>query len=561
MGRRSGIRAIAIICVMGLLLGALFIAATGTVRAETTDFTYSVDASGKANITGYNGSGGDVQIPTEIDGHYVGAIGDNAFNGNTNILSITFESTSEITSLGNYSFSNCSILTSITIPDSVTTIGNDAFKGSSALVHMLFNGSAPTTGTGWIDDHNTSLIIYYYYGENGFTIPTWQGIQTICNCNLVMGTNVGTTSPAQGISSVNGTVTITATAPAAPMGGRYYFDGWAGTGSGSYSGTANPATITMNESINETANWTLQYPLTMVTNNGTTSPAEGTSWYNVGTIVNLGATVGTQPNASERYVWGSWSGSGSGNYTGSTASGAVTMNGPITETASWTHQYQVSFAVSPLEGGAVSPLGTDQWEDAGSISIQATPSANYGFSSWTSDTSSITFDGQTASTQAIIAGAGTITVNFVIPPVGVTITSSPAGDGYVLVDGTAITTPHTFTWAIGDRHLIEAVSTVTVAGNQYKFSSWSDAGVQSHYYTVTDTTATVTASFTYQCQLTMAANYGTTNPSIGVSYFDPGTNVLITATAPSAPQGRPTCSSAGRVWAREAIPVQRTTSS
>ena len=54
------------------------------------------------------------------------AINENAFSGMTNLKSITIPDS--VTSIGGYAFSGCSSLTSITIPDSVTRIGENAFK-------------------------------------------------------------------------------------------------------------------------------------------------------------------------------------------------------------------------------------------------------------------------------------------------------------------------------------------------------------------------------------------------------------------------------------------------
>ena len=50
----------------------------------------------------------------------------------------------------------------------------------------------------------------------------------------------------------------------------------------------------------------------------------------------------------ERYVWNGWTGSGSVSYTGNDnpATLAVTMNGPVTETASWTHEFELTMATN-----------------------------------------------------------------------------------------------------------------------------------------------------------------------------------------------------------------------
>ncbi len=312
-------------------------------------------------------------------------------------------------------------------------------------------------------------------------------------------------------------------------GERYSFTSWSDSGSRVHSYTVT-ATATV------TATFAHQYLVTMATDGGTTTPAVGSYWYNVGSTVTLDAAAPAS-GTGYRFVWNSWSGTGTGSYSGTTklATNAVTVNGPITETANWTRQYQVSFAVTPAGGGTTAPAGTNIWYDAGDvITIQATPATNYAFSTWTSGSTSLTFGAQTALTTAFIGGPGTITANFVLA-LGITITSSPTGAGYVLVDGSPITTPANFKWTIGAVHSIQAVQTVGTSGERYAFSSWSDGGARIHSYTVTALTATVIADFDHQYLLSMAADVGTTTPAAGGTgtWQNAGSKVAINAAAPS----------------------------
>lgn len=140
-------------------------------------------------------------------------------------------------------------------------------------------------------------------------------------------------------------------------------------------------------------------------------------------------------------------------------------------------------------------------------------------------------DGIADSTHAsiTISDPTTLTANYQTATTQVTITSDPAGSGFVNVDGIAFDTPHTFTLAIGSTHNIEAVSAVQGAsGTQYVFTSWSDGGGQTHDYVTPSSPATVIAGFKTQYLIDFVVN-----PTDAGSTVPSGTNVWQDAGSPT----------------------------
>src|SRR6266403_5235043 len=116
--------------------------------------------------------------------------------------------------------------------------------------------------------------------------------------------------------------TIATTSPqSGGTGVRYVWLNW--VGGGAISHTVAPTT---NKTY--TANFTTQYYLTMKAGTGgTVSPAS--AWKNSGATVSISATPATG------YHFTSWTGTGTGSYSGTNNPSSITMGGPITETATF----------------------------------------------------------------------------------------------------------------------------------------------------------------------------------------------------------------------------------
>ena len=227
----------------------------------------------------------------------------------------------------------------------------------------------------------------------------------------------GTVSPASGWKNSGTAVSITAT-----KASGYSFSGWTGSGAGSYSGMNNPASITMNGPITETASFT-QNPVqvTVQTNlaglsfsvDGTTYTSAQTFSWEPGSSHTIATTSPQNGATGVRYVWTSWTGGGA-------ISHIVTPTTNKTYTANFNTQYFLT--MSHGTGGTVTPASA--WKNSGTVvSIHATPANGYSFTNWTG-TGTGSFTGATNPASITMGSPITETATFqgVVP----TPTPSPS---------------------------------------------------------------------------------------------------------------------------------------
>ena len=171
------------------------------IHGVTEDgFKYGVtlDSSGDRciSIAGYIGEPTDVSIPSIIDiggeefpvkeiaessfegctsltsiviPNSITSINSYAFYHCTSLVSVTFAENSQLESIGYFGFCGCTSLVSIVIPNSVASIGNDAFWNCTSLTIYCEASSEPS---GWAEyswNYSYRPIVWNYQGINGVT--------------------------------------------------------------------------------------------------------------------------------------------------------------------------------------------------------------------------------------------------------------------------------------------------------------------------------------------------------------------------------------------------------
>ena len=119
------------------------------VRYGIGNLYYYLDFSSmEAIIAPDNSYSGSLVIPEKLYSRYgtftITGIYASAFENCDDLTSVTIPNS--ITSIGNFAFSSSSGLTSITIPNSVTSIGGGAFSSCSGLTSVTIPNSVTSIG-------------------------------------------------------------------------------------------------------------------------------------------------------------------------------------------------------------------------------------------------------------------------------------------------------------------------------------------------------------------------------------------------------------------------------
>ena len=142
----------------------------GNSTSSATSNTYYIPSSLKSvTVTGGNVLRGAFQGCTRLTSitipNSVTSIGQQAFRECTGLTSITIPNS--VTNIGNYAFKGCSGLTSITIPNSVTSIDSNAFEGCRRLTAVTIPNSV------------TSIGESAFYNCTGLTTVNWNATECI----------------------------------------------------------------------------------------------------------------------------------------------------------------------------------------------------------------------------------------------------------------------------------------------------------------------------------------------------------------------------------------------
>lgn len=387
---------------------------------------------------------------------------------------------------------------------SPTTIGTIfTFKPDAPLLPFVkYTGTISNTVT---DEFNTAMVSDYVWSFT--TIPQI----TLSSNPLLGGTTTGAGTFAQG-----STVTVSAT----PKAG-YSFVNWTDSGTVVVASTSPSYQFTMAGNRALVANFSLipptQYAVVLSSNPVAGGSTFGSGSYNAGTTV----TIISSPNTG--YTFLNWTENGTIVSTNSTFQ--FVLNSNRTFVANFSAIPALQFAViltsSPPQGGTTT--GSGSYTTGTSVTINATPSSEYNFVSWTengtivSTSSSFTFP--LNSNRNFVA-------NFVSNIYTVSVSANPA------VGGTVVKTPNQATYNSGSLVSVTATSNVG-----YTFINWTEGA------TIVSTNTNY--SFLINANRNLVANFSinsytltvTTNPAAGGTVtknpdqpsYNFGTSVQLTA--------------------------------
>jgi hypothetical protein len=314
----------------------------------------------------------------------------------------------------------------------------------------------------------------------------------------------GAVNPGSGWYNGGTGVSIAAT----PSAG-HTFCGWAGSGAGSYSGSASQASVTMKGPITETAEFVAFYTITAAP-----SSAAGGSTTGAGTYTN-GCTVTLTASASPQYQFVAWTENGvqvspSATYAFSACANRVLV-------ANFVALYTITAAPSLVPGG--STMGAGTYTNGSTVTLTAIANPQYQFVNWTENGLQVS----ASSNYAFAACSSRLLIaNFVAL---YTVTAAPS-----LVVGGSVRGAGTFTNG-------SLVALSACANMDFHFVGWTEAGAvvcSSNIYSFTLTeNRNLMANFMTNptCAITLTASPSGAGMTSGGGAFKTGSTRTVRATA------------------------------
>lgn len=131
-------------------------------KVPFTIYEYQLDASNLATITGYHGNVSAITIPSTLDGYPVVAIGESAFAGRTELTSVTIPDS--VTSIVRLAFSGCTNLRKVTLSQNLTSTGWGIFQDCAALKTIEIPNSLTSAGIRYMSINYSNIGTFYQSG-------------------------------------------------------------------------------------------------------------------------------------------------------------------------------------------------------------------------------------------------------------------------------------------------------------------------------------------------------------------------------------------------------------
>lgn len=345
---------------------------------------------------------------------------------------------------------------------------------SGAVVTLVPQGAAGYRFSGWSGDLSGAVSPQTITMNGSKTVTA--NFAKVSFALTVNATN-GTVAKAPLLAGYDSGAVVVLTPQALP---GYRFSGW----SGDLSGTANPATITMNTAKTLTAHFVKVFSLEITALNGSVGKTPNNALYDSGAVVTLTA----QPAMG--YQFSTWS----GNLTGSVNPQTITMNGAKSVTANFT---KVTYLLTiTATNGTVTKLPNNTVYDSGSIvTLTPVPTIGYRFSGWSGALS-----GMANPASLIMNSVKSVTATFTKVAYPLTINA---------INGTVIRSPNQDSY---DSGTVVTLTASPVMG--YRFSGWSGdlSGMTSPTTITINSPKNITAGFV-RSQFVINAN---TSADVGV---------------------------------------------